>query len=68
LSPKIVEAYVQHRDTIDKLNLMISSETIKEFQEVLKSDFDKEITIEESQELLTDYVSYISLLSEIDQR
>jgi hypothetical protein len=48
--------------------LMITDQTVSEWQQVLKSEFDKELTLEEARESLTEYVRFISLLSDINHR
>ena len=46
----------------------ISIETIQEFQQVVKEEYDKDITIEEATIILHDLVEYFSILHKINSR
>lgn len=44
---------------------MVKKETIIEFQEALKEEYQKEVSIPEALEILNDLVSYFDLLAKI---
>ena len=45
---------------------MISLETTKEFQDAIKEEYGKEVTIEEAVKILADLVAYFDLLAKIN--
>lgn len=45
---------------------MISKETIIEFQEALREEYNKEVSIPEASVMLNDLVSYFDLLAKIN--
>jgi len=47
---------------------MISSETVKEFQEAIESEFGVVLSEKEANEVLLNWVGYFDLLAKIDHR
>lgn len=53
---------------ISKYNIVISQETIIEFQDALKEEYNRVVTLQEASLILNDLVSYFDLLAKIDAR
>lgn len=47
---------------------MISQQTIKEFQELIKAEFGVALNDKDAREILSNWVSYFDLLAKIDSR
>lgn len=47
---------------------MISSETVKEFQEIIESEFGAVLDIKEAEEILLNWVGFFDLTAKINHR
>lgn len=47
---------------------MITSETVKEFQEVVESEFGEVLNVKEAEEILLNCVGYFDLIAKINHR